>query len=363
MPLTAFAAWLTSTPTLAPYFSSATPFPTLACETAWVNPYPTSTSVPYTPMFETFTPAPTDTPAVTNTPSGPGIYREVVTSSAIELSAIDTDTGAGLSPSAIDEDVVTFNRNSSGPIFAIEFSYSVAYGGSGSATARIDGASGVLFQDAVIWSSSGNPQLQLPIVAIPAWSETNDWLVDGMPGRLAIWGSEAAYNSFISSQFISSVKAFLPDDVGSSVTVGAKLEASTFFNTPSTHTYSLTPVAIWYWGEEIDLSTPTPTPGVGDCSGLGLPTPAPIDLGITLPVPHIGDVNCYVLIPPIEQAIPDFLQDLFGEEELSFAGFQICLRTIYFGDLDLGIVKISLDFIAVVFGGVAIFRWLMRTAT
>lgn len=312
----------------------------------------TSTVTPGGPTI-----TPTITPSLTPTP-GNGIHREAISADPIVLTAIDTNTGAGLGPDAIKEAVTTFSRMSSGTVFAIEFLHSMQYGGTGGATGRIDGSTGILFQDAPAYVVNGSPQYVNTVLAIPAWSETSDWLI-GMPGRDALWGNEAGYDTFVGLFGPASVvKSFLPAG-GSSFSVGAKLETSIFFSTPSESTYTLQPIAIWYYGLPVDQ--PTPTPVVSYCSSLsGGEISVEEFFDEMLPPILVGEPECQTF-GPINIEVPDWISSVLGFEEFVFPEVGICFQAYEFGVVHVLGMGIDLGLYLFIIGSVAVLLWFLRS--
>lgn len=367
-PAIAYAsAWLTNTSTLEPYFSTPTAWPTYACSTAWENPYPTNTSVPYTPIFETVTPAATSTAGATATPGVTGVQYE-----AIFAGPITASKTVPHGQNQTDIQVGTYVRSSAGPILAVEIEYiatvpSLVNSFSGGAI-RVGSFGGGWGSDPIMggdvsWWTKAGYVVSSPVIAIPVYGATF-WGQSGLPGAAMIWGSEAAYDSFVAGTGrtrVTNLASPPENDEGFTIDYLVNIANQEGSSRSISATFLVT--GIWYWGVPLATPTATPDPSAPQCAGLIWPTPAPVDLGISLPVPYVGDASCFVPIPPIEQAIPEFLQGVFGVEELAFPGLQVCLRNIYFGNLELGITTISADFIATLLGGVALIRWFLRTAT
>lgn len=389
----------TPSATFQPYFDTATPFTfenynclsqgtlpsgfgTLTPDASWylncsrcnyeatatysaVTQAPTATEVPYTPIFEGTAVYASQTPTATVAASGPGVkfvpfaspyyytFNTSVRQQTINLSVNPADYGKGIGL-VFEYQRDTYAASNYAGVWRGDNILGGAFYQQG-ASAPLGDPTGV-----ALWIPDTN-QLALNFPGVVAGDNWSIAVLQMYADQFTEMQSYAMWPSAWSSVYLRSVGSLDPTGVDTfedlhvgicslcSITMEVHIIG---YIAVGSNSPSPTPVAAGYCGSIVGTGAGTPTA-----------TPAPL-VGVTnfLPVPYVGSQYCYDVIPSVNFDIPDWLEWLFGTG-FSFSGLGLCLRLISFGSLDLGITKISLDAIAIVLGGVAIFRWVMRTAT
>lgn len=353
-PVLAALNFETATATYQPYFITSTPYPTLACPTDALLQYPTNTTVPYTPVIQTNTPEPT----LTYTPSSTPIPALVILPISGQTHSWNKSGG-----SSWQDGHIIFQPNFYGPVIGVGYTVSgdkgsctfkrmdprTVNGGPANPTATVGGDR--------MWPNSSDNLPTGQYISMPGFN-SSEYGLTSVPATV-LWANATAQLAWLQTAYPGATRQL---DIGlianQNSTPAIDMNWELGFNCSGDASVNIN--SLVGYGHPVMTGTPIPTQATG-CSGL-FPVPTPQDVGITLPTPVIGATTCFVLVPAIHVAIPDFLVPYLGEG-IDYDGLQVCFRAISFGYLDLGVTQLDLDVIALILGGIALFRWLMRTAT
>jgi len=333
------------------------------------TPQPSATLAPTSTGTITPTTTPTQTATPSPTPGGLDIYMDLAMNTGFTSVTMHPITAVGFFQWAYDDQFVELTVNNPGIYVGYVF-YAVvneiAADNWSHAGYDPDPQANSAWQslDPGVLAEEGHYYL-----AMVPWSNTSGYTAAGTT-RETVWGSEANYNAFVAANSGDEVVGGSVNVLDNPATIIFAYEAAANRGGGSTSQYvdvTFYPVGGVYYGEAPIGGTPTPTPtptGIAPtyCSEVNGGSYGFGNDELELPFIGRGEIAACAGLP--EVTIPlsglNWLPGIEFEDS-EFPGLSLCFYPVYFGDIDIFGVSVSLELLVGIMSAVLVIRWYFRS--